>query len=210
MSGEIAVPMTRSERADFEKYTRQYVRAIKARGEAHAAQLALACEEELSRVYEANDARWAAAVAKAEAEVAKANRAIKAAFAHEGLTNTQRMPELAPIWLGRGETWDKDRRAELRKVADAQAKLLVKAAAAKAEEIATEYQTRVLLDDLSREQAIELARGLPNVQELMPPLDPVEVHKIARQENKGYRSWWPELLPDQEKQLAIGSGGGDE
>jgi hypothetical protein len=90
-------------------------------------------------------------------------------------------------------------RTRLRKVGEAQEKLMVKAAVAKAEEIAADFQQRMLTEQWSREQALHALRDLPRVQELMPPLDPRELHEIARQEHKGRyrygRGLWPELMP---------------
>jgi len=205
MSGE---PMTSQQRRELAQVTRDYARSAKARAEAHAAQLALACAEELCRVYEANDKRWAEAVAIAKLEVEKANERIQEAFAEQGLRNVRRVPYLTTDWRERGETLGKERRAELEKVANAQAKLIVKAGIARAEELAEEFRRRALIEGWSWQQAVEMVGELLGpVQQLMPPLDPKELHRLARQEHvarhRYYGQWWPELEAGEE-------GDGDE
>jgi len=200
--------MTPAQRREFDGFlSKHYVRAIKARGEARAAQLAAAVEEELAQKYEENAAQWAEAVEIAKKEIAeaeqKANDRVREVFAEHGLHNTKRMPSFQARyrWWDRGETFDSDRRQELRKVATAQAKLIAKAATAKAEEIAADVGGRALTEQWSWDRALAELRELPTLDALMPPLDSKEVHRIAREEHKTDRygflrgGGWPELIP---------------
>ena len=176
-------PMTKSERSEFVTFTRNYVRTLKARGEEHASVLLAVFEEQLAREFEPKEEMWAEAVEMAEQAVAETNEKIKEHFRARGL-NLKRAPSLNLAWSNRGENAVKQRREELRRVAEAQAEVVKKKAVAEGERVSLETQQQILVGDYSREEAKALVFGLPRVEELMPPLQYADVVALAQQRNR--------------------------
>jgi hypothetical protein len=166
----------RSDRDALLKYDRSRTRARKEDAEAYGAHLIAQFEEQLAREYSFDeDATWKAAAAAAEEAVKEAQRKIAERCAALGIPKWA-WPELSGVgWYRRGENAVKDRRAELRKVAQSRAAALVKAAKARVERDSIDFQSQLLAGSLSSAAAKELLDTLPAIESLMPPLNIAEL-----------------------------------
>jgi hypothetical protein len=86
-------------------------------------------------------------------------------------------------WYRRGENAVKERRAELRKVAQSRAAALVKAAKARIERDSLDFQNQLLGGSLSSAAAKALLDTLPAVESLMPPLNLAEFKLLDNDSN---------------------------
>jgi hypothetical protein len=84
-------------------------------------------------------------------------------------------PEIYMGFMGRGENGSKERRAELRKVAQAQVAARVKEAQVAIDRQATEHMTQVTRAALTSEQAILLLDAMPAPEQLLPAFTSLEV-----------------------------------
>jgi adenylate kinase len=86
-------------------------------------------------------------------------------------------------WYKRGENASKERRDELRKVAQSRAAALVKGAKARIERDSLEFQNKLLAGALTTATARTLLDGLPAIESLMPPLDIAEFKLLGNSGN---------------------------
>jgi hypothetical protein len=194
-------PMTSGQRNEYVKLCKQFVRAMKADGELRAAKIVEAFETEISELYGASDDRWAEAVEMANDAVKALNAQIGEHFAAMGL-NPAYAPGIDIAWRGRSwQASDKERRAELRAQALAQAEVVKKKALASGERLALEVERTLLVDQLSVSQAQELIRSLPPIEELMPPLNVERIEAIARAADRQGNSRFYRLWSDNEPLL---------
>src|SRR5262245_8673801 len=119
--------MTNAERLELSKLVRLNAKVAKDDAEARGRWLLADAEEKLAAVYKVDDAAWAGITAAARKAVAEADAAIAALCRERGVPVDFR-PELHLGWYGRGVNACKDRRNELRKVAQAKVAALVKQA----------------------------------------------------------------------------------
>lgn len=126
-------------------------------------------EEELAREYPINDPRWAEITEQARRMVADADRQIAEICEQTGIRAEFR-PQIHVAWWDRGENAVKSRRDELRKVATARCKAMVKDA--KLAIGREELRARTLLAEqvLTSDQAKGLLEAMPTVEQLLPLL----------------------------------------
>ncbi len=138
--------------------------------------------DQMTAEFEARDALWAEAVTIAEEAAAKANAQIQARCAELGIP-AKRAPGLELGWRSRsGEFTNRDRRAELRKLAEARAAALSKASKTATQFAALNIEERLILGGLQSDEEREVASSLPSVEQLMPNLS---------LEDLGVKRWQP-------------------
>ena len=161
---------------DLAKLARRQEQVAKTQARQRAAELRADFEAQLATIYEANDERWRHVTERAEAVTAAANAELARICADEGVR-----PEFAPRftlgWYGRGQNMDKERRAELRRVADTRIEALEQAARAEIERRSVEFQARLLGGVLETDPGRALLEAMPKPAELMPQLDAAELER---------------------------------
>ena len=172
--------MTRGDIANIERIMRKQERVAKAGADQRAAELKAAFEAEISARYNFDDDEiWkeAFAAARAAAETAQADVArrceaigIPAEFA----------PSVECHWYGRGENGVKERRAELRRKADAEIAALKQSARTKIEAWSLQAQTELASRTLTSEAAQTYLENMPAMADLMPTLEFQKVEHLAR------------------------------
>ena len=175
--------ISRSDRDALLRYDRSRVKARKEDAEAYGAHLVAQFEQQVSREYSFNeDATWKAAREDAEAAVNKARQQIAKRCAELGIPRWA-LPNVAEVsWYRRGENACKERRAELRKVAQTKAEALVKQAKAQIERDSLDFQSQLLAGSLTTVAAKALLDSLPPVASLMPPLNPADFKLLNAEE----------------------------
>lgn len=162
--------MTRTERTDLAKLTRQRERLAKAAADVRKAELLADVEEQLSRIYSAREEQWAEATAAARVAIDEADAHIARVCAERGIPDEMR-PKLTVLFSGRGEHSDPRRRAELRKLAQARIEVVTREAKQRIEAASVEVQTELLAGGLTTDAARAFLSSIPTAEALMPKLD---------------------------------------
>src|SRR5262249_44599843 len=119
--------MTSGERQELCKLVRLRAKLAEEDAESRGAWLLADAEAKLAARYKQEDEAWAEITAAAEKAVAEADAVIAARCRERGVPEDFR-PSISVGWWSRGENASKDRRAELRKVAETQIAARVKEA----------------------------------------------------------------------------------
>jgi hypothetical protein len=152
------------------RLNRERTRVAKAKVIARRAELRAEFEQQLATEYERDDAAWKDAVAVAKQQVAEANRVIDAACEARGIPKKFR-GGLYLGWFERGENGAKERRSELRRVAESRFDALETRANVTIDTAAVEFQTQLVAGTLTSDEARRLLGAMPSVEALMPALD---------------------------------------
>jgi hypothetical protein len=162
--------MTKTERDQLIKLAK--LRAKQAEREAEAREKILLAEvlNLMTTEFEANDRLWADAVVIAEEACAKANAQIAARCAELGIP-AKDAPSLDLGWNPRGNAFhNRERRTELRKLAEVRLTALTKTAKAAIQDRALDVETGLIVGGLESTEAVAFANSMPTVEELMPAL----------------------------------------
>src|SRR6266536_2481750 len=164
-------PMTVRDVDMLMRVIRANVKVAKAKAAQRSAELRVNFEQQISAIYTFDqDATWERLHDEAEAAVSKAQAALAERCKELGIPAIF-APDFALAWYGRGENAVASRRAELRKLANAQIERIEKGAVAKIEETAAEIQVKLVALNLTSAAAKEFLTQLPAVEALMPPID---------------------------------------
>jgi hypothetical protein len=167
--------MTRAEREDLQRLIRQRERLLKSAAKERSAELLADFENQMGQEYSFNqDEVWKKAREAADREVKKAQTQIAARCVELGIPK-RFAPDLTLGWWGRGENALKERRSELRKMAQTQIAAIEKRAITQIEMGSLEAQTELACAGLTSEAAKSFVDKLPAIADLMPMLSFAEV-----------------------------------
>jgi hypothetical protein len=125
----------------------------------------------LTAQFEAEDQLWKEAIVIATEAVNKANAQIAAQCAELGIPAAE-APQIRTAWQARGASYaDRDRRAELRRLAEVRLAALTKTAKTAIQASALEVERQLVLSGLESSEARAIFDSLPTVEQLMPALD---------------------------------------
>jgi hypothetical protein len=88
-----------------------------------------------------------------------------------------RRPSFSFSWSGRGETRDKERRAELRKMGASKILEIESRAIAQIEADSERLQGEIVSHGLTSEAAVAFLEALPSVEQLMKPVESDEIQQ---------------------------------
>jgi hypothetical protein len=159
-------------------------------------------EEELATIFSAEDAAFADVTAFAQEMIEKADAEIDRRCDELGIRRAFR-PELRLGWSGRGENTSKERRNELRKVAEARAEADKLSAKKQIRRTFTDQQELIALGALSTEEARAFLAQMPRPETLMPEVRLAE-HNVADKKTERQLGYGSVPL------LAIGPPGEDD
>ena len=190
--------LSRSDRQDLIRIAKG--RAKQAEREAETREKILVTEvlELMTAEYEARDRLWAEAVTIAEEYVAKANAEIRARCADLGIP-PQHAPGIQVGWRARsGEFENRQRREELRKLAEQRASTMTKMAKTQIQERVRGIEEKLILGGLESEEARELVASMPTPEQLMPPLslDSIGVERWQPDEDAASKLTAPRTTAD--------------
>jgi hypothetical protein len=132
-------------------------------------------EARLAAVYKADDEAWADITAAARKYIAEADAAVAARCRQRGIPENLR-PRLSEYWSSRGENMFKERRAELRRVAEAQVAAQVSKLKVKIARLEARQLTELVRTGLTSEEARAFVETVLKPDELLPPLASLELH----------------------------------
>jgi hypothetical protein len=167
----VTAPMSRGEREDLGKLIRQREKVLKSAAKQRSTELLAEFERQMATIYSFDqDETWKAAAEAAERAVKTAQAEITARCAELGIPE-RFAPSMACGWYGRGENASKDRRAELRRVAQTRVQAIEQSAIVKIELACVEAQMQLTASGLTSEGALAFFEQMPQVEALMPPLE---------------------------------------
>jgi hypothetical protein len=167
--------MSKADRENLLKLVRQAAKLHKTAAEQLKAEQIADFERQLATIHKPkDDALWREIHDEAERSVAEADAKIAASCRERGIREDWR-PTLNLIWSGRGENASKDRRAELRKVAEARAEANYKKALTAIEMHAVNLQSQLVAGGLESDAARAFLEAMPTPESLMPALSVSEI-----------------------------------
>jgi hypothetical protein len=167
--------MTAAERQELGKLVRLNAKVAKDDAEARGKWMLADIEAKLAARYKIEDEAWADITAAAEQQVAEADAALAALCRARGIPEDFR-PGLHLSWYNRGENASKERRAEIRKVAQTHVAARVKEAQVEIDRQAAQQLTAITRTGLTSEEARGFIEAMPKPEELLPPLGSLELH----------------------------------
>jgi hypothetical protein len=163
-------PMSKADRESLIRINRARAKQAEREADARAKILQAEVMNDITAEYNAQDALWRDAVNIARDYVAKANAQITVRCAELGIP-PHHAPTLSTGWLPRSpEFADRNRRAEVRQLAEARIAALTQDAKAAIQGNALNVEERLILDGLQSDEAKRILAALPTVEQLMPPL----------------------------------------
>jgi uncharacterized protein YlxP (DUF503 family) len=161
--------MTVAERLELCKQVRQRAKVAKLDVIALAARHIADIEKQLTATYSSNNPAWAEVTAKARKLVAEADAEVAAMCTAMGILPEFR-PRLNVDWYQRGENAIKERRAELRRAAQAELDSRVKLAHAEIERHSLRQSTELSAGLISSDEARAFLASMPSIDDLLPPV----------------------------------------
>jgi hypothetical protein len=168
---QAAQSISKSEREDLQRLVRQREKVLKSAAKQRSAELLADSENQMGQQYAFDqDEVWEQAAKAAEREVQKAQKLVAAHCRELGIPN-QFAPSLSLSWSHRGydNAVDK-RRAELRRVAQAQIEAIERKALVEIELGCLQAQEQIALSGLTSDKALQFIEELPSIEKLMPKL----------------------------------------
>ena len=163
--------MAASERKELCLIVRRREKYERSIAEQRSAELLADFEQQLATIYEFDtDATWKAAHDEADKVIEEAEAKIALRCAELGIPKECR-PGLSFGWHGRGQNAFKDRRNELRRVAESRIEAIERAARTQIERRSIEMQEKIMSDALTSDAARDMLTQLPTIASLMPPID---------------------------------------
>jgi hypothetical protein len=181
--------MTKGERDDLVRLVKQREKLAKSAAEQRSAMMLADFEREIAAIhtFDKNEV-WRAAMAAGLEAAQKANEAVVAEASRLGIP-PEFHPKIHWHWQSRGENAYRERRSELRKVAEAEIAAMEKTARVQIEARSIEAQTEIIANGLNSEAAIAFLEKLPPIETMMPALDPIMIQRKiaekARQDGRG-------------------------
>jgi hypothetical protein len=126
-------------------------------------------EQQLAAEYSKLDAHWAELTKEADEKVSKVDAELARRCRELGVPETFR-PELRLSWYRRGDNASKERRAELRRVAESTLEARAQQAKVVIERREAQILTQLTSEGLTTEGARAFLQGMPSIDELMPKL----------------------------------------
>jgi hypothetical protein len=162
--------MNKADRDALMRVARERARQAEREVDARAKTLYAEVINEITAEYDTRDALWSDAVVIAEEAATKANELIARRCAELGVPSGE-APRLELGWHKRGPSFsDRERRAELHKLAQARLDALVQTAKTTVLGNALDIEERLILGGLGSAEARAVLALMPTAVQLMPPL----------------------------------------
>jgi hypothetical protein len=170
--------MTKGERNSLERLMRDRAKVAKNEIDSHAGRLLATIEAQLAATYPENHTAWADVTEHARRVIAEADTQIAQRCRELGIPERFR-PSIECRWYNRGENAMRDRRAELRRVAQTELMARMKAAKNEVDRRTLDLVTQLTVGMLESSQAQDFFNAMPSVDDLMPPITLDDLKAIA-------------------------------
>jgi hypothetical protein len=170
--------MSKGERTELAKLVRMRAKVAKD-GSAHRSAVLMAdVERKLAAEYKFGDASWRDLTEAAEKAVKDADVQLAERCRALGIPAEFR-PKISLSWYSRGENASKDRRAELRRVAQTQIAVMEKGAKVAIDRHVADLVTTIIAGGLESAEAVAFLECIPTVDEFMPALSLEEIKALG-------------------------------
>lgn len=166
---DITPLLSRAEQQDLLRIVRQRAKLSCSQLEAHGARLLADFEAEVAAQYSVSSEAWADLTAAAKAACQAADAELARRCQELGVRPEFR-PSISMSWYARGANADKERRTELRRVAQSRVAAGIKAAKVAISAAELEASERIIVTSL-RGAAQEVLESIPTPADLLAPLD---------------------------------------
>lgn len=171
--------MSKTERNDLRAFIRRRSKAARTQAELRAAELKADVEGKLGAIYSPDDdAAMRQLLDEAEAAIEDVRHRLTARCEELGIP-ANLGPTIGSFWLGRGENSLRERRSELRRMAHSRIEAMQRRAYAEIERQAVELEGTLITGGLESDAAKQFLAELPNVDQLMSPLDASEIKQLG-------------------------------
>jgi hypothetical protein len=162
--------MTKGDREALIRHLRRREAVAKTDAQRVASERLADVEQQLASIYQEDDEHWRTVTAEARRAVAAADAELARRCRELGIPEQFR-PSLHLAWEGRGENWNKERRAELRRVAQTRIEAMRQEALATIARQSVAAEGAILTHGLESEAGRAILERLPTVEQLVPALD---------------------------------------
>lgn len=159
-------PMTKTERTELAALARRRAKLARQEVDERAALMLAEVEARLATVESLQDAAWHEVADEAKRAIAELNERVALVAAARGIPDEMH-PRAALAWSGRGTATEKERRAELRRTAEARVKAAALAAKRRIDTQAVEVETELVREGITSERAAAFLDALPTAADLM-------------------------------------------
>jgi DNA-binding CsgD family transcriptional regulator len=163
-------PMSKTDRANLERLARKNAALAKIMIGERVNVLRSEVEDQLSAEYKFDDDIWADITRKAREEVARADAQVAEHCRRIGVPDNLR-PRIQTSWYSRGESMLAERRAELRKLAQARIDAAAASARVAVEKNLLEIETTLIRGGLDTAEAAAFIDAMPTPEQLLPSVD---------------------------------------
>lgn len=198
--------ISKGERDDLVRLAKARARVAKASVEQRQAELLADVEDQLAAIYDPMDAAWAHIVKAAEKVVRDGDIVIARICEERGIDPKLR-PSMHLSWYGRGESAMRERRAELRKVAQTRIVADGKRAKVEIDRSSLDVQTQLVAGGLSSDEARAFLEGMPTAEALMPPVDVQSLAPGAKRQRGVQEDEYAALLAEAQRVVGEVEGG---
>lgn len=172
--------MTSAERTQLHQMANKRAKVAKADADVRAKVLLADVEAKLAARFKKDDAAWKEMVEEAEATVRQVNADVEAKLAdicrRRGIPDEFRPHyQLYSGWMSRGENAFRERRVELRRVAQSQIEAHVREAKLEIDRQSLHFQEEIMRDGLTSSAARELLELMPAPEDLLPDVSALEL-----------------------------------
>jgi hypothetical protein len=161
--------ISKADREELARIIKIRMKAARAVVEQRKSELLADVEAQLSARYKIDKEVWAEITRQARAAVEAADARIAAVCREHGIPENFR-PGLSLSWYQRGENADKERRAELRRLAERKIDAAGKEALSAIEMRSADVLTRLIAGGLESAEARAFLESIPVPAQLMPPV----------------------------------------
>ena len=174
------VRMTKSEREELAKLVRERAKLGRVMAAERSAELLAEAEAQLAEIYSVEDERWADVTREAEDAIAKLEGELADRCTAARIPEIFR-PRLNLGWSGRGQSGNKARRTELRRVLQSRIAAMEAKAVTKIDVAKVEALTEIARDGLETTTAMAFIDKMPTPAQLMPTFDRGELRLLLDQ-----------------------------
>jgi hypothetical protein len=180
-------PMTKAERDELARLIRQRAKVDRANIDARRAELLADFEQSMATVYDREDAAWRDIWEDAQRQHREIEERLKQRADELGIPHLFR-PRAIELWMRRGQNEDPDRRREFRKVAETRLDAMARRAKLRVDEAEVATLGKIVAHGLTTTLAVEFLAAMPQVGELMQPLDRAEIEAAVPMQRPEHRS----------------------
>jgi DNA primase len=170
------IRMSANERTELAKLLRARGRVVRNQIDAQKAVQLAKVEQQLAAKSDKYDDAWKELAVEVDEKIKQLDKQIVASCHDRGIPQQFR-PQACLSWYGRGENASKERRAELRRMAQTTIEARAKTAKVQVDQKEAEVLGQIVLAGLTSEEAKRFITTMPTIEALMPQIELSELER---------------------------------